>query len=67
MKMECALHRPSTYMTCSRRPTSQTARKSTPMSTSVKYRLNPDIEEGGAELEDKTLYRSVVGALQYAT
>lgn len=39
----------------------------TPISTTVKYRVNLEIKEGGRPFEDKTLHRSVIGALQYAT
>ncbi|KAH9725329.1 retrovirus-related pol polyprotein from transposon RE1 [Citrus sinensis] len=39
----------------------------TPLSSSVKYTLETEEEEGGQFFEDKTLYRSVIGALQYAT
>lgn len=39
----------------------------TSMSTFIKCRLNPKIKEGGIMFKDKTLYKSVVGALQYAT
>lgn len=37
------------------------------MSTIVKYRMNLEIKEGGRPFEDKTLYRSVIDVLQYAT
>lgn len=42
-------------------------RSSTPMSTSVKYRTYPKLKEGETTFDDVTLYRSVTGALQYAT
>lgn len=39
----------------------------TPLSSSVKYTLETEEEEGGQLFEDKTLYSSVIEALQYAT
>lgn len=38
----------------------------TPIGTGIRYRREMN-EDGGKDFEDKTMYKSVVGALQYAT
>lgn len=42
-------------------------RSPTSISTTIKYRVNLEIKECGRPFKDKTLYRSVIGTLQYAT